>query len=257
MVESPHKNYFDIAGKWNKVYRCIFYISLGITVILTLYDNQILNRIFDETLITILTLVLLVVVEQIVKYYTFKAEEIRREDHLDNSFRKNYLHTQSKNYYDSEEIYPGTYKMIVNTFECALFSYTISEKMRSKIIIKNLIIFILIIILAFIGFSQSNYSIPILQLFLSKDYILELIDISIYNNRMKKIFDDLKRLFDGNLKNTNQSVNKHMSEIIRLYMEYEINISDSKLSLDSKIYDALNEELTLQWEEMKNKYKIQ
>ncbi|MGL4362439.1 MAG: hypothetical protein ACRCSG_04050 [Cellulosilyticaceae bacterium] len=253
MVTSPHKNYFDIAKKWNKLYRFIFLGSLFMTIILTLCNNKIL----DETLITILALVLLVVVEQIVKYYTYKAEETRRKDHLDNSFGKNYIHIQSENYYDTNEINPGPYKMIVNTFECALFSYNISERMRNKILIKNLMVFSVIIILAVIGFSKSSYSILILQLFLSKDYILELIDISIYNNRMKKIFDDLRYLFDGNLKNTNQSVNKHMSEIIRLYSEYETNISDSQLSLDSKIYNELNERLTNEWEEMKKRYNIQ
>ena len=147
--------------------------------------------------------------------------------------------------------------MIVNTFESALFSYTISEKMRNKKVLKNLLLFICIIALSIIGFTKSKYGLTILQLFLSKDYILDFVDIYIYNSRVKNIFDDLKKLFDNNLKNNSRSINKNMSEIIRLYMEYETNISDSKIALDSSIYNQVNESLTQEWEQIKIEYKIE
>lgn len=253
MVQSPHKDYFKIASDWNKVYRAIFYMSLILSVIVTFWENETIN----ETFITIMSLTLLIIIEQIIKYYTFKAEEIRRKDHLDNSLGSKYLHSHSQNYYDTNEINTGLYKMIVNTFESALFSYTISEKMRNKKVLKNLLLFICIIALSIIGFTKSKYGLTILQLFLSKDYILDFVDIYIYNSRVKNIFDDLKKLFDNNLKNNSRSINKNMSEIIRLYMEYETNISDSKIALDSSIYNQVNESLTQEWEQIKIEYKIE
>lgn len=47
-----------------------------------------------------------------------------------------------------------------------------------------------------------------------------------------------------------------MAEIIKLYIEYESNISDLKILLDSKIYCSLNEELTAKWNLMKENYNI-
>ena len=56
-------------------------MSLILSVIVTFWENETIN----ETFITIMSLTLLIIIEQIIKYYTFKAEEIRRKDHLDNS----------------------------------------------------------------------------------------------------------------------------------------------------------------------------
>ena len=47
-----------------------------------------------------------------------------------------------------------------------------------------------------------------------------------------------------------------MAEIIKLYIEYESNISDLKIMLDSKKYSSVNEELTEKWNAMKETYNI-
>ena len=212
------------------------------------------NLIIDS--ISILALFMLLILEHIATYIIFQAEQTRRNDYFDNSFGTNYGYDPSQNYYDTDEINYGLYKMITNTFESAFFSLEISKRMFYKKLKINIVFFPIIICLAIYGFIQTSLSLPILQLFLSKFFLVELLDIYKYNSRVEKVFSDLKRLFTNNLINTTESIEKNMAEIIKLYIEYESNISDLKILLDSKIYCSLNEELTAKWNLMKENYNI-
>lgn len=250
-VKSPQKDYFKIAGTYTNIYTKLFWLVFIFTVLFTFLK---FNNIVD--CISVFALIMLLVLEYITNYYIFKAEETRRRDYFDNSFGTHYGHESSENYYDTGEINYGLYKMIVNTFESALFSMEISKRMEYNILKKNLVLFILIIVLAIYGFSQTSFAIPILQIFLSKSFIVELINIHKYNARVEKIFCDLNKLFTYGLKNTPESVEKNITEIIKLYVDYESNISDLKIMLDSKIYSSINSELTEKWNLMKKTYNM-
>lgn len=250
-VKSPQTTYFEKAKKYKKAYNSVFLSSIAITLIFTfLEQNHIIKIISIISLFSLLTL------DYLMKHYFSLGEDIRRNDHLDNSLGTNYSHESSENYYDTDEVDKGLYKMITNTFESALFSVKISERMKHKMIIKILPLSILIIGLSLYGFSRTNYAIPILQLFLSKIFIIDFINIWIYHDRVSKIFNDIKKLFDQKLVNTSESIDRYTPEIIKLYMEYETNISKMKVSLDSKVYSEINKELTEEWEKIKVKYKI-
>ena len=250
-VISPQKNYYEIESKYKKIYNIIFYLTLIFTIVFTFFNqNHFIN------LVSIFSLVCLVVLDYVIRHYSALAEDVRRQDFFDNSFGTNYSHVSSQKYYDTDEIDNGLYKMITNTFESALFSVEISKQMKDRAIVKNLLFFIGIIGLSFYGFSRTSYAISILQLFLSKDFIVELVDIVVYHSRVSRIFNDIKNLFDNQLINSNDSIDRNTPQIIKLYMEYETNISDMRVSLDSNIYRKLNAPLTVKWEEMKLKYKI-
>lgn len=250
-IKSPQRDYFKIAGRYTRIYDVFFWIVFIFTVIFTFFDFSVV-----VDCIGIFALVTLLILEYIMNYYIFKAEETRRRDYFDNSFGTHYGDDPSQNYYDTDEINYGVYKMIVNTFESALFSLEISKRMENRILIKNLLFLVIIIGLAIYGFIQTTFSIPILQLFLSRSFIIELLDIHKYNTRVERVFSDLKKLFTYSLVNTSESIEKNMAEIIKLYIEYESNISDLKIMLDSKKYSSVNEELTEKWNAMKETYNI-
>lgn len=95
-----------------------------------------------------------------------------------------------------------------------------------------------------------------LQIFLSKILICDYIDTKIFYERNESILQDLTKLFDQNLKNEKNSIEMHLPEIISLYVQYETNISNLNILLDSKIYDSLNTSLTNEWEKLKYMYEI-
>ena len=44
------------------------------------------------------------------------------------------------------------------------------------------------------------------------------------------------------------------SEILQVYLRYEIALSYASLILDSEIYQSLNDSLTKEWEQIRDRY---
>lgn len=251
VAKSPQTNYFVKIGQYQK-YHDISFIML---IIVTIVANFIEKR-FILDAASIIIFILLIAIEVCIKNYRYKAELVRRMDFIDDSFGTNYVENSSEDYYDNSEIELGIYKMITNVFENVLFSSEISRRMYDKAIIKNLIAIIVLLGFAVLGFARSQYIGPMIQLFLSSHFVINWLDLRAYSEITDKIFLELKYLFDSRLKNTKESIEECLPEIIKIHLEYETNISDKKLSLDSKIYNELNPVLTNKWLEIKKKYRI-
>lgn len=251
MANSPQTNYFQLASKYQKIYDILFLIIGILTIILNFINaNKILN------LISIFGFVILLIIERNIQSFKNSAEEIRRMDFIDNSLGTRYIENSSEGYYDTSEIEHGLYKMMTNVFENSFFSFEISKNMYIKTKINQSIVVTILIGFAVFGFLKAEYIGAILQILLSRQIILKLFDLQEYNQKTNAIFNDLKKLFDSGFQNTTESINENLPEIIKIYMEYETNISDKKLSLNSKIYMEMNEELTERWNEIKIKYEI-
>lgn len=251
MAKSPQTNYFQLASQYQKVYDILFLV-IGSLTIISNFNNA--NRILN--LISIFGFIILLIIERNIQSFKNNAEEIRRMDFIDNSFGTKYVENSSEGYYDTNEIKHGLYKMMTNVFENSLFSYEISKKMYIQAKIKQTILVIILIGFSVFGFLKTEYIGSILQILLSRQLILKLLDLQEYNQKTNTIFNDLKKLFDSGFKNTIESIDSNLPEIIKIYMEYETNISDKKLSLNSKLYLEMNDELTERWEKIKIKYEI-
>lgn len=247
---SPQTNYFMRAKNLNKWYENLFIGIFLLSIIFTYFKIKILGDIFSIIFIFVLG-----ILKYLIKHYQEKAEVIRRKDFIDNSFGTK-LHNQSSiEYYDNEEIEKGLYKMMVNLFENSLFSKEVSDKMKSKAMVHSIIPSIIVLGFAIFGFSRNQIALPILQLFLSQLFILKVIIIWEYNKKVENTFNKILNLFDSPKKIKEDIIN-YKPQILNILVEYECNISNSNLFLDGKIFDKLNPELTKEWEDMKNRYKI-
>lgn len=246
-----HADYFKKALYYSKVYDFIFYTSLIIVSIMGFLDKDNIADICSIALVMII-----VIIEKIRDSYHFKGEEVRRKGFFDNSFQTRFNEVSSEQYYDTDEVSYGVYKMAVNLFENSLYTREIVGKMKKKVGIINLVFFAIVVAFALYGIARANFAIPIVQLFLSKECILNWYDINVYYNRVDNIFEELKHLFDQRLRNTKESIEANTAEIIKLYVEYETNIADEKILLDSKIYNEVNDRLMQEWEDMKIRYEI-
>lgn len=251
MAKSPQTNYFQLSSQYQKVYDILFLV-IGSLTIISNFNNA--NRILN--LISIFGFIILLIIERNIQSFKNNAEEIRRMDFIDNSFGTKYVENSSEGYYDTNEIKHGLYKMMTNVFENSLFSSEISKKMYIQAKLKQTILVIILIGFSVFGFLKTEYIGSILQILLSRQLILKLLDLQEYNQKTNTIFNDLKKLFDSGFKNTIESIDSNLPEIIKIYMEYETNISYKKLSLNSKLYMEMNDELTERWEKIKIKYEI-
>lgn len=245
---SPQTNYFDKVKFWNKAYNYTFWIIFLLSIIFAFGSfNQITEY------LSILALFILNILKFIANHFHENGEFERRKDMIDNSLGSMYIHDSSVEYYDNDEITTGYLKLLMNLFENSYFSYEISKRMKDKILIRNLLLSIIIIGFSIYGFSKSDIALPILQLLFSQYFLIELINITKYNSRAKKCFDRIKELLSNN-EITKENASEFKASIISILINYETNISSTKLMLDSKIFNELNEQLTQDWETIKNKY---
>jgi len=250
---SPQTNYFKIAKKINTAEKWFVYAVTIISLLLIIMNKE-NNQIF--TLLSVVGALMIYVFDFFLAHYQQKAEEIRRKDFFDNSFGTKFLNKQSEKYYDNDEVGDGLYKALVNVFENSFFSLTIARRMKVKIMYTNIILLILLSICIIVGIFRLSYAMPVLQLLLSKYYLQQLISIWTYTERVEVIYERIVELFvngcsDKKIKNSFIS-----ARAIQCLIDYEANISWCKVFLDSRMYNKLNNSLTIKWRKMKKMYNI-
>lgn len=247
---SPQTNYFEISQKVSKFYNVVYWTIFVLSSIATVFK---LNMIIDY--LGVIAIVFLVVIEGISQDFKLRAEKVRRKDFFDNSFGTKFVHDSSDEYYDNDEIDYGIQKMFANLFENSFFSFNVSKVMFRKCLPKNLIFLIVIIILSMYGFSRNQFAIPILQLFLSKYFLFNILNTYKFRNETENIFDELKGLSSDFGKNSKLI----SSEIrfIKILIDYEVLIAETNIRLDSKVFNQMNQQLTSEWDALKKKYLME
>lgn len=73
-----------------------------------------------------------------------------------------------------------------------------------------------------------------------------------FHDSVEANFNDLKSITEK--LGDNRKLTDVELMLIRALVEYEVNIAESNLLLDSKIFNEMNLELTKEWQEIKVKY---
>jgi len=244
---APHTNYFKKSETYSKAYSVTYFFILIFSLIATFFDFHTL-----QDYLGVVSIIVLAVLEWISNDYKTGAESLRRRDFMDNSFGTNFVHDSSDEYYDNDEVKTGIKKTMINLMENIYFSKNISEEMYRKKLAKNIIAIFIITSVSTYGFFNNLIAIPMLQIFLSRYFILDLINIYRFKNKLDASFNSLKTV-SSNLKRNTQ-LNRHEVQFLNTLIEYEVLITDSNIKLDSKIFNQLNAELTNSWNETKKKY---
>ncbi len=175
------------------------------------------------------------------------AEVKRRDDFFDNSLNTQLAEATSTGYYSNEHINPGLLKMGVNSFENSFFSKAVSGKMLKPMLKKSALLLILFLALALTNKELLTIA---LQLALPFTIILQTIRLFLYNKRMKDIFKNYQTIFSATTDGKKEQL------IIHNMTSYETTLSWACIKLDSKLFDEMNDDLTIKWEEIKQRYNI-
>lgn len=185
-------------------------------------------------------------------YLLQKAEMLRRLVFIDNSFGVNLTGKKSAGYFTNESLTPGVYKMAVNCFENSFFSHVISSKMLVRLALKNIPIAAVFIAAASMG--EAKIVNLIFQLSLPVVLVQQLVKLAFYVSTTETVLNNFKTLF-SDLRG-NPPSDQRTPEILRNVIQYETNISWGSIPLSSALFDKFNEELSIEWERMKNEYQI-
>ena len=193
--------------------------------------------------------ILYIVVEIIMQPMVAKE---RRKGFIDNSLGTKLLDKPVLNYYDNDSIKQGPYKMLVNCYENCFFTYNIIKAMLSKMVIKNTIIFVLLLIFAYHGIKDNIVAIPFLQLFLSSLFLIELVYYIAFFFRLKNLHENFKQIFNA----PELIKNNTIQNAIYMVLEYETTLAYNKSPNSNSVYQKLNNKLTEEWNSIKQNYDI-
>jgi hypothetical protein len=206
-------------------------------------------------IINVVSLVMYFVIEITVDNHLFPlAEDIRRSDFIDNSWNTAFSIENSQAYYDNDEVAPGLYKTAVNLFENAFFSSRVSKAMIMKKVVINTFFGLLVIVLGYYGFSRVPIAVPLLQVVFSTVVLGDFAKHITYVNRMESILERWQLLFHE--KSFKSDPDEHRAEVYRNWLYYECTLARAQISLDSNVFNRLNQKLTHEWVNLKDKYKI-
>lgn len=176
----------------------------------------------------------------------------RRKGFIDNSLGTKLLSKPVTEYYDNDSIKNGAYKMMVNCYENCYFTYNIVKEMLLCTILKNVVLFLILLLFAYYGIHENTLAIPVLQLFLSSLFLIELVYHITFYFKLKDLCEQFSHIFSD--KNT---ATKTLQSAVYMTLEYETALAYNKSPNSDKVYNRLNEKLTQEWEDIKSRYDIE
>jgi len=206
--------------------------------------------IFQSSLNSILAVLSVIYfIASIVQSYFFQSAEFhRKNDFTDNSFNTKLSEKKSTNYFSNDNIENGIIKLGVNCFENSFFTRNISGKMVFKESIKSTIILGLFILVAAV--ADNRIFMTLLKMALPLSIIQKTIKLLILHQTVSRVFFDFKKIF------TDVKENQRVPLIINNVISYEKTLSWASITLNSKIFNQMNTELSMEWERIKNEHSI-
>lgn len=186
-------------------------------------------------------------------YYYLHIERYRRIDFVDNSLGTNLSAENSEGYFTNEKLKPGILKMAVNSFENSTHTHN-----TLRIMVRRKLVWMLTFSIIFFGSAFSGHGDIVRLLFeiaLPVIFIQEFITTCIYLDRIGRVKRHFFTLFN-NLK-TGSSFENQIPHILTIILDYESAVSWSSLPLSGKIFMKHNNRMSEQWNETKNKLKIE
>ena len=249
----PHDKLYKLVTNLSSALNWLLIISTIISIVIIILNNINLNSNPNTSLWLSRSLALIAIVffilDVIQSHIYHRAELQRKNDFMDNSLQTKLADANSNEYYTNDDISKGVYKMGVNCFENSFFTKTISSKMLVKQITYTIVIWILLwcVILT----APNNVYIEVILLALPFSVANDTRKLYRLNKNVEMVFGTFKKIFSSTKKSKRESL------IIDNVISYEKAISYSSIPLNSKIFDELNDELSIEWNDIKKQHNIE
>lgn len=176
-----------------------------------------------------------------------KAEKLRRKVIIDDAFLLDTIEDKTEGYYNNN-LNSSSEKLILNVFESIYFTLNITKKMIFKEIVKG-IVSLIVLIIAFNVLSGTELVLVIFQVLFSGNYILGSVNLIAYYKKLEDLYNDFYR----SVITENSYSRETLICLHALCVEYEVVKATYKIRLSSKIFNKLNPELSVKWEDLQKK----
>lgn len=177
------------------------------------------------------------------------AESERRKTLLAHAFSIIITSKKTNGYYNNE-FSPSVKKLGVDSFESTLFTKKNLSLMILSEGIKTFIIFIIWIIII-TKFKNDELFYNLTQTFFSVEVLLKFIKIIYYYVNVSKIYDNFYQLFVTRKYNEK----KDQALVLKYVMDYECLKTYCHTLLSSKIFEKINDDVSIEWDNIKKDIK--
>lgn len=249
-IKSISKDLFGQAGRLSKWGNAVLWIATGILIIdFLLGDRKQQISHWDSVLVTQALLLaaysFLTLGSSIVMA---EARKVKINDVVDNAFGTDIGLGHSEGYFDNNEIKKGTLRLLYNSAESCFFTFHEMKKMRTSVYLKS-IIPMAILILGLV-LNRAELIMAIFRLSAVMVIWVQMVRFCTTLSQLETLQDRML----STLKHKITSVAQFNAESINYTLEYETLMVWYGVKIPDRVYLALNERLTAEWEEKKKSF---
>ncbi|AZJ36647.1 hypothetical protein [Tenacibaculum singaporense] len=246
----PYQKSYDFVNKINSTLSIILILTTTISIAILVLDKLETPHKFTHILNVVLVIlsVSYFILEILQRHLFHEAEFERKNDFIDNGLKLKLSEENSSGYFNNDDLKKGVYKLGVNCFESSFFTKSITKKMLKKHLIQAGIIFLLIFTLIFT--VANNLLIQILLLALPYSILNDTLKLYRLYKNTDTVFKHFTYIFNTSKKGKLDYL------ILNNIINYEKSLSRAAILLDNKIFKKMNNDLSIKWNELKEKHKI-
>lgn len=259
-VIRPQKDHFIMAEKANKACN-VFAIAAGAFALAAAIFGKVIPSMISyswwNTVSTSAAIILALgacISKIVYACFVHDAETERRRGFVDNAFNVKLSSVKSERYYDTDDIPFGVTKLLADMHQSCLTTERITRLMRNRCTPRLVILAIILIVFAVIGFGKVVFIEPILNLLVAVFLLRDTLSVFLLRRETKEIETASRALWE--------SINKHginesiTAKVFYLVIRYECALTRANIILDGKIYEQTRQELLHEWEQIRLRYDI-
>lgn len=256
----PYRQAFQTMKRWRTVATCLLYAISVLSIAIPVLNQKAVTPVITATLaithyFNYLLIVSYYVVNVVTEIFLYPAAaRQRRLNLIDNSLGSRFLGQDSQGYFSNDVVPQGPYKLCVNCFENCFFTYNLAKGIQKSVVTKNAVFALVFLSLAYVGIKSNSVGLPILQIFLSALFLTDLIHHLNFTSKLSILLERFKQFFMEAA--TNHAIKSALHYPVSLLMDYETTLAYNKGPMSDRVYNAMKERLSAEWEQMKAYYKI-
>ena len=245
------KNYFDAVETFDKISDGLFYLSAGLSLI-SLFTEKSNAVLYDGVLIAFASSVLaLFVVGLFLRLYlTPRADDSRRHDFFSSACGVNLTHQQTEGYYNNNFGDPIK-RMAAQVFENSHFSKAIARRMAIRERIKVGMYALVWIVCLINRQAEIGLIVAASQAVFSEQIFSKFVRLEWLRMRFERTYETMYHLFQSS-----PSKAPFTAIALNTMSMYEAAKSNAAITLNSKLFDEMNSDLSVQWEQIKTALKM-
>lgn len=245
-------NYFAPVQTAETISDGLFYVNVALSVATLLVDQKKMPEVYDLILLFFsLCVVAMFTLSLLLKVYlTPRAEDKRRQDFFSSACAVNLIHQQTDGYYNNDFKEPIK-RMAAQVLENSLFSKSIAMRMARQERIK--VVGYALIWSVLLHYRQTELGLIVVasQVLFSEQILSKWVRIEWLRIRCDRTFEEVYKLFLN--QPSGAQFKAHALDAVTMY---ETSKASAGITLSSKIFDRLNNEISAEWDSIKVTLKI-